>query len=526
MTEKHTGHVVKGALILTVAGIISKVLSASYRVPLQNLTGDIGFYTYQQIYPILGIALMMALYGFPSAISIARAQMDLRRQPVTIQTFILPIVLIVLLICSAFFLPLFFYNSEIAQWIGDERLAGPYRAAAFVFLLIPFTSIFRGYFQGNNVMHPTAYSQIGEQVVRVVIIVIGAYATYVGTIQLHAIGYVAVLATVCGSFTAIIIGLLYFRKESFPKKHYKHRIQWGFYFKTIVLFGLVASLNHMMLLVLQLVDTLTLVPQLEHYGMESSQAMQMKGVFDRGQPLIQFGTVLGSSFALALLPAMSTATWKKRTSEIHENISTAYACSMYIAAGATAGLFILFPQINTLLFTDANGTAALRILVLSIVLSSSAITLMAMLQGAGKMIETALAIGAVCGLKWVLNMLFVPLWGISGSAWATVGSLLILFIYLLVRMRKTYGTVVVMRMSKWCGMLYAVVLMGVYLYIAQYAFSYVHDPSRFTLLIYVAFVVSTGAMIYLWACIRLNLLTKEMIELFPGSKWIQNIYKL
>src|SRR5699024_7261843 len=142
-----------------------------------------------------------------------------------------------------------------------------------------------------------------------------------------------------------------------------------------------------------------------------------------------------------------------------------------------------------------------------------------MLQGAGKMIETALAIGGVCILKWVLNLLFVPVWGISGSAWATVGSLLILCIYLLIRMRKTYGNIVVMRISKWCGMLYAVVLMGVYVYITQFAFSFVHDPSRFTLLIYIAFVVSTGAMIYLWACIQLNLLTKEMIELFPGSRW-------
>src|SRR5699024_7279196 len=254
MTEKHTDQVMKGALILTVAGILSKVLSASYRVPLQNLTGDIGFYTYQQIYPILGIALMMALYGFPSAISIARAHMDLQNIPVTVRSFMMPIGLIVLAICSLFFMGLLIFGDNLAQLVGDYRLTGPYQLAGVVFLFIPFTSMFRGYFQGNNIMHPTAYSQIGEQVVRVVIIIVGAYATYVGWIQVDTIGYVAVLATICGGITAICIGCYYFQKESFPKERQQTNIQWGFYIQTIILFGLVASLNHMMLLMLQFVD--------------------------------------------------------------------------------------------------------------------------------------------------------------------------------------------------------------------------------------------------------------------------------
>src|SRR5690625_3214637 len=68
----------KGALLLTLAWIISKVLSAGYRIPLQNLTGDIGFYIYQQVYPLLGMAMVLGLYGFPSAIS--KLTVDLRAE--------------------------------------------------------------------------------------------------------------------------------------------------------------------------------------------------------------------------------------------------------------------------------------------------------------------------------------------------------------------------------------------------------------------------------------------------------------
>lgn len=526
MTEKQTDRVMRGALILTVAGILSKVLSASYRVPLQNLTGDIGFYTYQQIYPILGIAFMLALYGFPSAISIARAHMDLRNIPVTIRTFILPIGLIVFAICSLFCIGLLIFGENLAQFVGDVRLTGPYQIAGVAFLLIPFSSIFRGYFQGNNMMHPTAYSQIGEQVVRVSIIIVGAYATYIGWFQVEAIGYVAVWATICGGITAICIGWYYFLHESFPKEKQKTNIQWGFYIKIIVLFGLVASLNHMMLLMLQFVDTLTLVPQLENYGLQKDDAMRMKGVFDRGQPLIQFGTVLGSSFALALLPAMSTATWEKKANNLQGHISTAYAVSIYIATGATIGLFILFPQVNTLLFTNTSGTGALRVLVLAIILSSSAITLMAILQGAGKTIETALVMGCMCIVKWMLNVWFVPLWGITGSAWATVGSLSIVCVYLLLRMRKTYGRIVHSPLVKLRGLLFASLCMAGFLYITGIGFSLISSPSRWMYLLYIMSVVSVGGYIYMWGCIRFQLITKDMIQAFPGSTMIQKLYRL
>ncbi len=61
--------VMHGAFILTIASFIAKVLSALYRIPLQNLVGDEGFYVYQQVYPIYGIAMTLALSGLPQFIS-------------------------------------------------------------------------------------------------------------------------------------------------------------------------------------------------------------------------------------------------------------------------------------------------------------------------------------------------------------------------------------------------------------------------------------------------------------------------
>lgn len=56
----------QGAVILTIAGLLSKILSAVYRVPFQNIVGDTGFYIYQQVYPFLGIASCLVQQVFLS----------------------------------------------------------------------------------------------------------------------------------------------------------------------------------------------------------------------------------------------------------------------------------------------------------------------------------------------------------------------------------------------------------------------------------------------------------------------------
>ncbi|HFM8747147.1 TPA: oligosaccharide flippase family protein, partial [Enterococcus faecium] len=69
MDHKEMRRVMQGAFVLTIASFIAKVLSALYRIPLQNLVGDEGFYVYQQVYPIYGIAMTLALSGLPQFIS-------------------------------------------------------------------------------------------------------------------------------------------------------------------------------------------------------------------------------------------------------------------------------------------------------------------------------------------------------------------------------------------------------------------------------------------------------------------------
>ncbi|WP_156300955.1 oligosaccharide flippase family protein, partial [Lacticaseibacillus sharpeae] len=72
------------------------------------------------------------------------------------------------------FAGLFLGAPAIARAMADAQLAPLIRTIAWLYLIVPFVAVARGYFQGNNNMVATATSQVVEQIIRVVIIIAAA----------------------------------------------------------------------------------------------------------------------------------------------------------------------------------------------------------------------------------------------------------------------------------------------------------------------------------------------------------------
>ena len=111
--------VMQGAFILTLASFIAKVLSALYRIPLQNLVGDEGFYVYQQVYPIYGIAMTLALSGLPQFISKYVAE---RKDPLQRKTGLQKLYPLVFWTGVLLWLFTFSFSRWIAFMMGDLQL--------------------------------------------------------------------------------------------------------------------------------------------------------------------------------------------------------------------------------------------------------------------------------------------------------------------------------------------------------------------------------------------------------------------
>lgn len=513
MDKLNKNKMVQGALLLTMAGFMSKVLSATYRIPLQNLTGDLGFYIYQQVYPLISMVMILSLYGYPVAISVLVAERIRKNMPMTLRGFYFPLFFILLGINGVFFVLIFITAPFWSSWMGDEKLVTAIRLAAFPFLLIPFLALMRGVFQGKGEMKQTAYSQVIEQVIRVTIIISVAYVIFKGRLDVYAIGPAGVFATIFGMTVAVlflVVPFLRMKTQRMPVET-NEKIPWKYYGYTCIMLGVVASLNHMVLLLFQIVDVFTLVPYLTEYGLSPLKAMEAKGVFDRGQPLIQFGLVFGSSFALALIPgAVLQRAKKENTTDVQE----ALLFGFYLAAGATIGLIMLMPEVNLLLFTNDSGTGSLQILAISILLSSVTITAMAILQGLGFMKQTLLWLLLACMSKWGLNAFLVPSIGLYGSALATVISLCLLMIAMLVLLQKKLPHLSFVRHIRWGAFSLASLYMTLFLYLLTWALSFL-DVSRIGLLFWVLFTVIIGAFIYLSILLRYDVFTQKQLSAFP-----------
>lgn len=158
----------KGALIISVGGFISKLLGAVYRIPLIAFLGGEGMGIYQMVYPLYCILLTVSASGIPTGI--ARVISSGRCDGAARSAFKLygVIGLIGSLVMFALSVPLSVAQGEPAVALCCKLLSP---SVFFVSLL----SVVRGYFQGKGNMYPTAVSEVMEQMIKVAFGILLAY---------------------------------------------------------------------------------------------------------------------------------------------------------------------------------------------------------------------------------------------------------------------------------------------------------------------------------------------------------------
>lgn len=410
----------KGALLLTIAALIVKALSAVYRVPFQNLVGDQGFYIYQQIYPFISFFVVWASGGFAVAISKMLADAESSIHPVERKRLISRTIYYYLTMLSIiFFCILFFGANFLSEMMGDKQLAPLLRTGSFVTLLMPVLALMKGRFQSQGEMVPVAYAQVFEQFVRVAVILIGATIIMHTNKSLYAAGNAAVIGTVIGEIAGIILLLYYSKKlHIVPRKIENKGSTWPI-LKEVTVLSLSVSMSSLLLLCFQLIDSFTVFSILLHNGMDHIKAMEMKGIYDRGQPLVQLGITIASSLSLAIVPLVALQSKKKGGRGSTPFIQLTYRASILLGVAASIGLVIVMPYVNQMLFETNALSNVLMIYVLQIVPLSVILTLTAILQGMNKLkIPALILIGAIL-LKYLGNRYLIPKWDVLGAAVAS-----------------------------------------------------------------------------------------------------------
>ncbi|WP_236610255.1 polysaccharide biosynthesis C-terminal domain-containing protein [Planococcus halocryophilus] len=187
-------------------------------------------------------------------------------------------------------------------------------------------------------------------------------------------------------------------------------------------------MSSLILVLFQLVDSFTVFRLLEESGLARLTAMEQKGVYDRGQPLVQFGILIATSLTLAIVPlvARTSRNVSGRSADMYARL--AFRVSFLFAFAAAVGLTFVMPYVNETLFKTREQSWTLIIFSWQIVWMSLLLIMTAMLHGLGKVRVPAVLLISGLVVKVICNLLLLPIWGIAGAAVAgNIGLALIVF---------------------------------------------------------------------------------------------------
>lgn len=522
MARNQMQRMMKGAFVLTLASFIAKLLSAVYRVPFQNLVGDEGFYVYQQVYPIYGLAMTLALSGLPQFISkLVASQKNPQKQQQTLDE-IYPLVFWFSICLWGL---TFFFSGVIATIMGNSLLKPLIQVVSFTFLLVPPLSFYRGNFQGNLLMVPSAFSQVSEQFLRVGVILAAASAFHRLSLTIYQVGTLAMTGAFVGGVVAWLI-LMYYDHKIFGTKQRFLRIPQTFSVsqrmrRKFFVEGGLLSIYSGLLILFQLVDSFFIVNALEFQGVAEQSARIAKGVYDRGQPLVQLGLVAATALSATFLPALTACLMEERGEQFMKSAKIYLRLTIGLALAASTGLAVLLPYINYALFKDNAGNMALTLFVFAIVLTATIQAYQSIAQSQNYFRRSLKAAGWGIGVKFVITGPLTVLFGTIGASLSTLVGLTVILWYLI---KKEDAQVNVFWGERHFGrkLITCAVGMASGLWFFYELLTYVISApdSRLQALLFSLSGVVVGGTIFIQLAIRLELLTLREWLMIPFGKKI------
>ena len=432
MSEQHKKNeknfLIQGS-ILAIAGVITKLIGAFYRIPLLNIIGTEGNGYYSVAFSIYSVALMLTSYSLPLAVSkLVSARVAVGEYKNANKIFRGAMTFVSLLV--------FFGANFIATTIMHlDMSAYALRVLAPCILIVALLGVLRGFFQGMGSMIPTAISQVIEQIVNAVVSIAGAYLLFNAG---RAVGktrgdksfgpaYAAAggtLGTVLGALSALIfVGFIFLAYHKVFKKKMKHdHSRKRESYKTVykVLFVTIAPviLSATVYNISDFVDTALFNNVMAAQGFSKKEYASLLGIF-QGQysTMINVPLSISSALAASLVPSLVATVQTGNRKQVHNKINTVSRFNMLIAIPCAVGFITLAkPILNLLYFTQDNTTAArmLQLGALSVVFFCLSTVTNSVLQGLDDMMTPVknAAISLVIHIVTLFLMLVVLKWNI------------------------------------------------------------------------------------------------------------------
>ena len=420
----------KGTMILTISSIIVKVIGSLNWIILSRVLGGEGIGLYQMGFPIYLMAITVSSAGVPVAISIITseklANKDYRGAKRVFNVSLRLLLLSGLLFSSALFFGAdFLINQHI---IRDARAYYSIIALAPAVFFVTFLASFRGYLQGWQIMTPTATSEVVEQLVRVITMLI-----FADLFMPYGLAYAAGGASMgagAGAFCALLV-LMWFYRRLKKRLHAEIEAQddsiplesAGSIIKRLLKLALPVSLTSLMLPIGANLDLLIVPQRLEVAGFDVRHATELFGYLTgMAVPLVNLAAIFTAAMTISLVPSISESRTLGHFNAIQEKIRIAFRVAMIITFPCFLGLFFLAEKVAALIYNAPGAAGAIQTMSVGILFLGMHQISTGILQGLGKTAIPVINMLLACLVKVVISwwLTAIPYLGIKGASLATV----------------------------------------------------------------------------------------------------------
>lgn len=412
----------KGTLILTCAGIITRILGFFYRIYLSNIIGAVNLGIYQLVFPVYGICHTIYVSGIQTSLSKKVAELNNKNTPNTAVNYLVHALILSVIPASLLLIVVYAGSDFIAnRFLFEPRSAICLRYMAPIFPVCAVTACINGYYYGLKSTKIPAISQLIEQTSRIVSIL---FLTISGILNSTSGCLIAVIGLIAGELFSCLFNITSVIRCETIKINLMRT-----YFLHILTPATALTANRLLVNILGSIES-TLIPvMLKRYGLNCEQSLALYGTLTgMSLPFIMFPSTIAGSFSVMLLPEVSQANAIGDKTHIKKITTDVISISVIVGACATS-LFLLFGnELGILVFSSKEAGYFISVLSWICPFLYLSITFSSILNGLGK--TTLVLINSMIGLaiRIVLLITLIPIHGLTGYLYALLVSQILITI--------------------------------------------------------------------------------------------------
>lgn len=402
----------KGTIILTVAGVVTRLIGFGYRIFLAGELGEVNLGIYQLVFPVYSICFTIYAAGLQTGVSQLISHQPPKNHGQILKAGIL---LSLGLSLTLSFFVCSFRNEIAVSFLGTEQTAPLLMILSLIFPICGITSLINGYFYGINQASIPAVTQILEQLFRVGFVFILCHFHLFSIPSLH----LAVGGLIAGELASVLYNLSKLRHYISFGKMLTARPQ----IRHVLGLSLPLSGTKLIVALLGSVESVLIPPILCRYGYSLTDSLALYGVLTGVVlPFILFPGTITNSMSVLLLPAISRASGTNQSRHVRYTSSVTVRYSLLLGV-LTCAVFLNFgTEIGQYIFHSPNAGKLLTLLAFLCPFLYVTTTLGSIINGLGKTGITFLI--TILGLVIRITCLFllVPHYGIFGYLFGLLSS--------------------------------------------------------------------------------------------------------